>query len=249
MRHQPLKTMRELKVQCDCGQKFKFDVEPVNNQMPFRVNCPLCGKDGTDKANAILAQEAYPAAPAPSAKVPPPPPVPAGQPALRISAAAPVAAAVAAPPVMNAPATGRPRMPIPQTAAKKKNDGWGVPESDFNKIGSYVVLVPAIIGAIVEAKFFFDIDVPGVLVASIIAICGLIGGFINIKGRGPIWAGMVVGLCMALGGYGTVYFWILNRERVYKGEIALAFVIGAAPGYGLQFLLQKLLKKRTAAVA
>jgi len=238
--------MRELKVQCDCGQKFKFDVEPVNNQMPFRVNCPLCGKDGTDKANTLLAQEGYPAAPAPSAMVPPPSPVPpAAQPSLRINAAAP--ASTAPPPV--APAAGRPRMPIPQKPAGKKNDGWGVPESDFNKIGSYVVLVPAILGAIVEAKFFFDIDVPGIIVAGIVAVCGLIGGFINIHGRGPIWAGMIVGLAMALGGYGTVYFWIAQRERVYKGEIALAFVIGAAPGYGLQFLFQKILKKRPVAIA
>lgn len=140
-------------------------------------------------------------------------------------------------------------MPIPQKAAGKKNDGWGVPESDFNKIGSYVVLVPAIIGAILEAKFFLDIEIPGIIVAAVVAVCGLIGGFINIQGRGPIWAGMLVGLTRALGGYGVVYFWIAQRERVYKGEIALAFVIGAAPGYGLQFLLQKLLKKRAVAVA
>jgi hypothetical protein len=28
--------MIELKVHCDCGQRYKFDVEPVNNQMPFK---------------------------------------------------------------------------------------------------------------------------------------------------------------------------------------------------------------------
>jgi hypothetical protein len=46
--------MVELKVQCDCGQKYKFDVEPVNGLMPYRVNCPNCGLDGTDKANVLL---------------------------------------------------------------------------------------------------------------------------------------------------------------------------------------------------
>ena len=46
--------MIELKVQCDCGQKFKFDVEPVNNLMPYAVNCPVCGADGTGKANGVL---------------------------------------------------------------------------------------------------------------------------------------------------------------------------------------------------
>lgn len=47
----------ELKVHCDCGQKFKFDVEPVNNRMPFTVACPICHRDGTEKANAMLHDE------------------------------------------------------------------------------------------------------------------------------------------------------------------------------------------------
>jgi hypothetical protein len=46
----------ELKVLCDCGQKYAFDVEPIANQMPFIVNCPSCGKDGTSTANSILAE-------------------------------------------------------------------------------------------------------------------------------------------------------------------------------------------------
>lgn len=46
----------EIKVLCDCGQKFKFDVEPINGQMPFTVNCPSCGFDKTSEANAVLAQ-------------------------------------------------------------------------------------------------------------------------------------------------------------------------------------------------
>jgi hypothetical protein len=46
----------ELKVVCGCGQKYKFDVEPVNGRMPFTVNCPVCGVDGTQSANDILSQ-------------------------------------------------------------------------------------------------------------------------------------------------------------------------------------------------
>jgi hypothetical protein len=42
----------ELKVVCQCGQKYKFDVEPVNGQMPFTVNCPLCNADGTGRPNS-----------------------------------------------------------------------------------------------------------------------------------------------------------------------------------------------------
>src|SRR6266478_3537593 len=48
------KLMLEIKVQCDCGQRYKFDVEPVDGRMPFVVNCPICGLSGTEKANEIL---------------------------------------------------------------------------------------------------------------------------------------------------------------------------------------------------
>ena len=50
--------MPELKVECDCGQRYKFDVEPVNGRMPFTVSCPACGVDGTSKANDLLQQSA-----------------------------------------------------------------------------------------------------------------------------------------------------------------------------------------------
>jgi len=78
----------ELKVQCNCGQKFKFDVEPMNGQMPFTVNCPTCGADGTAAANAILAQ----------APVVPPPAVTAPTPRLQLNRPQPMASAVVATP-------------------------------------------------------------------------------------------------------------------------------------------------------
>jgi hypothetical protein len=45
----------ELKVLCNCGQKYAFDVDPVDNQMPHPVNCPTCGEDGTTSANELIA--------------------------------------------------------------------------------------------------------------------------------------------------------------------------------------------------
>lgn len=97
--------MIELKVHCDCGQKYKFDVEPVNGRMPFTVACPVCKADGTVRANALLQQMAVfkmveppPAlttasAPAPIAPVAPP----AGPSRLRVNVAAPAASQAAAP--------------------------------------------------------------------------------------------------------------------------------------------------------
>jgi uncharacterized protein YxjI len=47
----------EIKIQCGCGTKYKFDVEPVNGRMPTKVQCPSCSADGTTDANQILAQK------------------------------------------------------------------------------------------------------------------------------------------------------------------------------------------------
>ncbi|MGO9705366.1 MAG: PQQ-binding-like beta-propeller repeat protein [Limisphaerales bacterium] len=63
----------EVKVQCGCGTRFAFDIEPVNGRMPVRVNCPGCGADGTDLANEAIRQKlaatvaAAPVAPVPQA--------------------------------------------------------------------------------------------------------------------------------------------------------------------------------------
>jgi hypothetical protein len=83
----------EIKVQCGCGTRFAFDVEPVNGRMPVRVKCPECGADGTDFANEVIRQKlAVPAGPVLPAPVPPLPPGPVPQPA-RVAAPQPIAAA------------------------------------------------------------------------------------------------------------------------------------------------------------
>lgn len=48
--------MIQIKVQCSCGQKYAFDVEPVAGRMPSAVQCPVCGEEGTAAANEMLAQ-------------------------------------------------------------------------------------------------------------------------------------------------------------------------------------------------
>ena len=106
----------ELKVVCNCGQKYKFDVEPANGRMPFAVNCPVCGVDGTPLANALLTQSfprptavALPAAPAvaPLAPLAPLVPVlpPIGSTAMATAATPPPLPAVA---MASAPAAPAP---------------------------------------------------------------------------------------------------------------------------------------------
>lgn len=62
----------EIKVICDCGTKFKFDVEPVDGRMPTRINCPNCGTDDTAQANDLIQQQLHATAAPPSATSPPP---------------------------------------------------------------------------------------------------------------------------------------------------------------------------------
>jgi hypothetical protein len=68
----------EIKIECSCGQHYKFDVEPENGQMPVAVGCPSCGVDGTDAANSIIQQTLVIPVPAPLQ------PPPARRPAVRI---------------------------------------------------------------------------------------------------------------------------------------------------------------------
>jgi len=120
----------EIKIQCDCGQKFKFDVEPVNGRMPWEVNCPVCGLSGTDKANWIISHNApasisapltpigsVSSAPPAAIPIPPPPtavplaaPIPSGEaPKPRLVISRPHAApAAGTAPAMASPAVPRP---------------------------------------------------------------------------------------------------------------------------------------------
>jgi hypothetical protein len=48
--------MIPIKIQCGCGQKYAFDVEPVNGRMGSTVACPVCGADGTAAADIAIVQ-------------------------------------------------------------------------------------------------------------------------------------------------------------------------------------------------
>jgi len=97
--------MIPIKIQCGCGQKYAFDVEPVNGRMTAAVACPVCGADGTEAANAAIAQalaaqpEAVPAA------------------GVRLRTAPPAAAPAELPPLPDA----SPEMPVRQRPPFTKN--------------------------------------------------------------------------------------------------------------------------------
>jgi hypothetical protein len=90
--------MLEIKIICNCGAKYKFDVEPLNGRMPGPVQCPVCRVDGTHEGNRLIGEAlTRGVAPAVSAVIVPPvvpiaasgtisrvAPVPAGSPAIAI---------------------------------------------------------------------------------------------------------------------------------------------------------------------
>ena len=90
----------EITAECSCGQRFKFEVEPENGQMPFEVKCPSCGTDQTAQANALISEQLA-QQPSPAIEPPAVSPSPSG---LRINrpveaaAPPPVAASVIVPP-------------------------------------------------------------------------------------------------------------------------------------------------------
>jgi hypothetical protein len=111
-----------IKLECECGQRFAFDVEPINSRLPSPVECPACGADKTEPANMFLSQVSEPGTRASHGRDEP----------IRISipphAPAPVRVAVAAPTEHRAP------RPIPgQTgraqakAEARAKISWGDP--------------------------------------------------------------------------------------------------------------------------
>src|SRR5258705_6600018 len=123
-------------------------------------------------------------------------------------------------------------------------DGWVGEETQLNKIGTRIAVFPAIIGALLLWEII-PVAIPVPVLFAIVAICGIVGGIMNIYGRGPIAAGAVIGLVLGLGGFGAVFLWINKRgEHARWFEVALAFMVGAIPGFLLQYVIQRMLAAR-----
>jgi hypothetical protein len=120
-----------IKLQCGCGQRYSFDVEPISNRMPTAVACPSCGADGTVAANAILAQRVQPQA---VIAVPAPVPVaavttPGGVSAMQIAAAASSVHRVSQAAVVRVvPTQTAPSAPVSAPVERKKLPGQMEPD-------------------------------------------------------------------------------------------------------------------------
>lgn len=208
-----------IKIECSCGQHYAFDIEPVNSRMPVPVSCPACGLDGTEVANQLIAQ-ALAVRPLSLAAGPPP-----------------------LPPATVRPVTATPLKTYSAPAPRKGKDGWATEETQLNKLGTYLTVGPAILAALI-AWGIIGLQVATPTLFIVVGIGGLLGGALNVAGRGPIVAGSLIGLVIAVGGYGVVCWWLQGRQSVYKAEVILAFGLGTIPGFLLQYGLQWLLKRR-----
>src|SRR5439155_2646216 len=107
---QPVTFTMEVKIQCACGTRYKFEVEPIDGQMPGPVSCPTCGADGTGAGNAIIHQSLSSQS---AAALHPTP----AKPRIRLSAPAPSEPAPTVPPPTFHAATPAPAL-APLSAAR-----------------------------------------------------------------------------------------------------------------------------------
>jgi len=203
--------MIEIRVQCDCGQRFKFDIEPPNGLMPYTVNCPVCGADGTQKANGILAQTMGQAVPARVASPP-----------MRVAVTPPPAASsVTAPPP--APSASlvevpSPESPSPAPMAVKGAASAPKPAQNF-AIG---VLGAVACGTVAMIAWFLLIKVTGYEIGFAAWGVGLLTGFGArvLAKAGSTALGLTAGACAFLA--------ILGGQFLCAKSVADKFIDQAA---------------------
>jgi outer membrane protein assembly factor BamB len=108
-----------IKIQCPCGSKYSFEVDPVEGRMPFAVHCPTCHAEGTDTANQFIAEAA-------------------GKPKLRVQTAA-AAAGEEPPPRPRAPALSSALAQLHRQRRQFRAAGWIA--------GAVALVIVALLGA------------------------------------------------------------------------------------------------------
>jgi hypothetical protein len=202
----------EVKVVCNCGQKFKFDVEPVGGRMPVAVFCPVCGRDGTQAANDVLAKyfSNQPLAPVamalqPAAASPPPPPL--------ISAAAPAMCINRPEPASTTPAASRPITSVRSPAATASRAA----EEQYSLVRGIVgAIIGAAVGAGLMYGFFLLTDFRFPLMGTGVGALTGLGARVLARGT-DMSLGVIAGLVALLSTAGTLYLMF--------GEMAGMFVI------------------------
>lgn len=192
----------ELKVLCGCGQKIKFDVEPVNGQMPYQVNCPVCNADATQIGNAAMAEKLAlnPTAATTETSAPPPviTPVSGGS---RISPAATIALPGMAVSADDSPPPGRgavPKQP-PESINQPK------PSSESKLVlGVLGAVLGAGLGAALMYGFFMFANFRFPIMGTCIGLLTGFGARFLYKGKNSILGGISAAIAV-LATCGTLF--------------------------------------------
>lgn len=212
----------ELKVACGCGQKYKFDVEPVAGQMPFTVNCPTCGVDGTPVANQLLAEHfmSVPAAPVALAE-----PVPAVTGGLRINRPAPTAAApplfansAAAPPPLSGVAPLSRIKPLTKAPA-------GAPKEFSMGLGALGAFLGSAIGGVLVYAFFMWAHFRFPWTGTIIGLLSGFGARTLARGTDNV-LGAIAGVFALVSVVGV--FFLMYGGFFFLGIISIVICVGIA---------------------
>jgi len=165
----------EVKINCSCGTPYKFDVEPVDNQMPCAIQCPNCGADGAGAANDYL--RAY---------------------AASLAQAAPAARLAATPAIPRLPAT-----PLPAAKADtgRKKRAYGEPNLALGALGAATGAFAGMMVWYLIIKFInYELGIVAWGVGVVIGFgCRTLGGGYSVK------LGVIAGACALLAIVGGEY--------------------------------------------
>jgi hypothetical protein len=212
----------EIKIVCGCGQKYIFEFDPENGQVPASVNCPACGADGTQEANDILTQIFPEPSAAPAVETAAPPPAVAGAGPVRINPHVHLTMVANPPPPL--PASVPAPQPIrPMAAAPPEVEDTG--EFSLGR-GILGAVLGAGLGAGVMYGFFalagFRFPLMGV------GIGALAGYGARLLGRGTDTTLGVTAAVLALAANGGTLY-------LMYGDFVFVYAISLAVGAGLAY--------------
>jgi len=114
-----------VKIQCNCGAKYAFDITPDLLANPIRLVCPTCGLDLSDYINQLVQKELAQNPPAVPRPVPIPVPIP-----IPVSTPAPAPAPAPTPSLVPIPPAGGSRLRIGSLQAAHPAQAEGGPPAE-----------------------------------------------------------------------------------------------------------------------
>jgi len=196
----------ELKVVCYCGQKYKFDAEPVSGRMPYAVCCPVCGMVGTVLANQLISERLSSSAPPPMpAMAAPamvaPAPIPAAPASvgsgLKINMARPAAPAVP-PPLALGSAMPPPLPPQRSVAPVRPAVAAKAEPKEFSMgLGILGAILGAAVGSGLMYGFFYMTGFRFPLTGTAIGILSGIGARVLARGTDNTLGAIAAGISLA----------------------------------------------------